>query len=316
MRIVNLRLGFQADHSSSSYLFYAADRPVGTEGQRLAHRFSSRADVDARRARYQKWGESELRSEAFGALLGAHYDVMVSESYDWWTFRIAVPKNARTRALLGPFADARGVDDLGVDLEEYGQRLGVVVHCRIDGGAPVFDALHDDDPFENIVELLVAVRRELLGGDVTFLRAVADYYEADLDGDDDRDDEDDEGEGDESDGDEGAVNDLAALGRRTKADLRRECERRGVATKASWTKAELLAALAKRATAGRGAPARGATSGKGGSAEGAAAGKGATPGRGARAGASAKGAVPGRASGRAPRLSAAARTLLASMAAP
>ena len=52
MRILRVRRGFQADHSSSSYLFYAADRPVSDKGQRVAHRFSSRADVDERSARY------------------------------------------------------------------------------------------------------------------------------------------------------------------------------------------------------------------------------------------------------------------------
>ncbi len=85
MRILRIRPGFQADHSSSSYLFYAVDRPVGAAGQRVAHRFSSRAEVDEQFARYQKWGESELSSDAYRALLGEHYDVMASESYDSWT---------------------------------------------------------------------------------------------------------------------------------------------------------------------------------------------------------------------------------------
>src|SRR3954453_7454275 len=92
MRILRVRRGFQADHSSSSYLFHAADRPVSAAGQRVAHRFSSRAEVDERSARYQKWGESELRWGAYKALLTEPYDVMASESYDWWTLMIAVPK--------------------------------------------------------------------------------------------------------------------------------------------------------------------------------------------------------------------------------
>ena len=58
MRILRVRRGFQADHSSSSYLFYAAERPVSAAGQKVAHRYSSRAEVDDRYARYVKWGES------------------------------------------------------------------------------------------------------------------------------------------------------------------------------------------------------------------------------------------------------------------
>src|SRR5260370_27608986 len=80
MRILRIRPGFQADHSSSSYLFYAVDGEVSAAGQRVAHRFSSRAEVDERFARYQKWGESELSDNAYRELLGEHYDVMASES--------------------------------------------------------------------------------------------------------------------------------------------------------------------------------------------------------------------------------------------
>jgi hypothetical protein len=42
MRILRIRHGFQVDHSSSSYLFYAVDHPVSAAGQKVAHRFSSR----------------------------------------------------------------------------------------------------------------------------------------------------------------------------------------------------------------------------------------------------------------------------------
>jgi hypothetical protein len=56
MRILRIRPGFQADHSSSSYLFYAADHPVPEKGRKIAHRYSSRAEVDDRTARYLKWG--------------------------------------------------------------------------------------------------------------------------------------------------------------------------------------------------------------------------------------------------------------------
>jgi hypothetical protein len=72
--------------------------------------------VDEHTARYQKRGESELNWDAYKALLTEHYDVMASEGYDWWTLRIAVPKNARPQALLAPFEDARGYDDLGIDV--------------------------------------------------------------------------------------------------------------------------------------------------------------------------------------------------------
>src|SRR5262245_38338324 len=102
MRILHVRSGFQADHSSSSYLFYAVDHDVSAAGQKVAHRFSSRAEVDKRSAWYVKWGESELASDAYRALLSGHYDVMASESYDSWTLMISLPKSPKMQAVLAP----------------------------------------------------------------------------------------------------------------------------------------------------------------------------------------------------------------------
>src|SRR6201993_1386188 len=97
MRILRVRRGFQADHSSSSYLFYAVDHPVSAAGQQIAHRFSSRAEVDESYARYLKWGDASLSHTAYEALLDEHYDVMAEESYSWWTMMIAVPKTPEMR---------------------------------------------------------------------------------------------------------------------------------------------------------------------------------------------------------------------------
>ena len=130
MRILRVRCGFQADHSSSSYLFYAVDRPVSAAGQAIANRFSSRAKVDKRYARYLKWGESSLSSTAYEALMNEHYDVMAEESYGWSTMMIAVPKNPEMKALLAPFADARGDNDQGVELQEFSKRPVVTSHSR------------------------------------------------------------------------------------------------------------------------------------------------------------------------------------------
>jgi len=100
IRILRWRRGSQADHSSSSRLFCAAGQRVGAEGQAIAHRLSSRAEVGKRTARYLKWGESDLSFSAYKALLEKHYDVMVSESYGWWSMLIAVPKTAEMQRLL------------------------------------------------------------------------------------------------------------------------------------------------------------------------------------------------------------------------
>ena|ERR1043165_9960981 len=223
MRILRVRPGFQADHSSSSYLFYAQDGEVSAAGQRIAHRFSSHADVDGQFARYQKWGESELSDEAYKALLGQHYDVMASESYDSWKLMIAVPKTKDREELLEVFHDIDDGEFVRLDVHDYGKRLGIEVYCEFDYEGPVFQS--HEDPLEELVELLVEVRGEIIEGNISFLQAVAAFYLS---------------ETEESEDEE---EDFEVPEDWSKAQLQEECERRGIAFRKSWTKDELRQAL-------------------------------------------------------------------------
>jgi hypothetical protein len=224
MQILRVRRGFQADHSSSSYLFYAVDHPVSAAGQAVAHRYSSQAEVDDRTARYVKWGERELNTDAYEALLGKHYDVMVSESYDWWTLMIALPKNPQTQARLAPFADARGADDQGVVLAEYGERLAVAIYCSFEGSGVEF-AGYDEGPLDTLADLLVKVRSELIDGNTSFLEAVVSFYGGD--------EEDEEEVGREDDQPRLTPPPVAALDALSKGELQQQCEARGIAFRES-----------------------------------------------------------------------------------
>jgi hypothetical protein len=240
MRILRVRRGFQADHSSSSYLFYAVDHPVSAAGQAVARRYSSGAEVDDRTARYLKWGERELNIDAYEALLGKHYDVMVSESYDWWTLMIALPKDPPTKARLAPFAEARGNNDQGVVVEEYGERLAVVIYCSFEGSGVEF-AGYDDGPLDTLADLLVKVRAQLIEGDTSFLEAVVSFYRGDEEDEDDEEKEDDQPHL--------TPPTAAALDALSKGELQQQCEARGIDFRKSWTKAQLREALAATAPA-------------------------------------------------------------------
>jgi hypothetical protein len=241
MRILRVRRGFQADHSSSSYLFYAVDHPVSAVGQKIAHRYSSHAEVDEQYARYVKWGERELDPEAFPALLDEHYDVMVEESYGWWTLMIAVPKTPEMKEALAEFVDARGDNDLGVDVAEYRKRMAITVNCQFrDEGVEFLEGdYYDSDIHEKLVGLLAEVRSDLIEGNTSFLSAVAEFYHAlDEDEDDDQDEEESNDDGEESS--------AAGLDEMSKSELQEECERRGIEYKKSWTKSQLREALAPK----------------------------------------------------------------------
>ena len=132
------------------------ERRDAVAGQRVAHRFSSRADVDEHFARYQKWGDYELSDDAYSALLGRHYDVMASESYDTWNLLIAVPKTRQLEALLRPFHDLDDGEFTRVDVYDYGKRLGIEVYCELSADSRLWET---DDPFEDLVALLAQWRR-------------------------------------------------------------------------------------------------------------------------------------------------------------
>jgi hypothetical protein len=229
MQVLRVRRGFQADHSSSSYLFYAADEPVNEQGRRIAHRYSSRAEVNKRSVRYHKWGDYTLSESAYKALLSDHYDVMVSESYDWWTFMIAVPQTANTKPLPTRYSDARGYDDLGVDVEKFGSRWAISIYCVLDYNE-LAPELVDDDPMENLVKLLVAVRKEIMKGDFSFLDAAVKFY------------------GEEVAQLQTGERDQTARfdPKLTKAQLEAECQRHGIDVRKSWTKDQLRDALEKQ----------------------------------------------------------------------
>jgi hypothetical protein len=228
MRILRIRPGFQADHSSSSYLFYAIDGSVSAAGQRVAHRFSSRAEVDEQFARYHKWGESTLSSDAFPALLGEHFDVMASESYDSWTLMIAVPKTPEMSRLLQPFHDLDDGEFVRLDVHDYGKRLAIEAFCEFDYSGPVFSQY--DDPLEELVELLAKIRAEIIQGDISFLQGVAAFY----------------GAGAEGQKEDGGLEATPSEPRVewTKSELQQECARRGLAFRKSWNKEQLRQRLA------------------------------------------------------------------------
>jgi hypothetical protein len=242
MRILRVRRGFQADHSSSSYLFYAVDHEVSKQGQEIAGRFSSSAEVDEHHARYIKWGDRELSSSAFEQLLDEHYDVMAEESYGWFTLMIAVPKSPEMQAILSPFTDARGDNDQGVDVIEYRKRMAVTIYCQFEGdGVDFLDGNYEGDILDELVGLLAKIRAELIGGNTSFLTAVAEFYNA-ID-----EEEDEEDSSDDSP--------APSFDNMTKPELQQECERRGIACRKSWTKAQLQEALvASHAARSKGKP--------------------------------------------------------------
>jgi hypothetical protein len=129
-------------------------------------------------------------------------------------------------------------------VEDYGKRLVVVIYCAFEGNGVEF-AGYDEDALETLVDLLVEVRAELIGGDPSFLEAVVSFYGGD------------ESDEDETDEQRPSPPPTAALDALSKSELQQQCEARGIVFRKSWTKAQLRVALTATASTPLGARRKG-----------------------------------------------------------
>jgi hypothetical protein len=188
MKILSIRKGFLADHSSTSYEFMAVDKKLDTKARSAVSRLSSRVRPTTRRASFVYHGDWSDLPGGYDALMAKYYDVMYSESYDWWTLAFAF--NTTKKDLVNKLKKyaVRGVEDLGVDVSYRNKRVMITVYCRMDNSyLPEsndvwLDEGYDDDeeetyhPEDKLMTLLVKVRDRLKKGDCQPLYAVWETY--------------------------------------------------------------------------------------------------------------------------------------------
>lgn len=210
MRIISVRRGFASDHSSTSYEFLAVDRQLTKAERAEVSKLSSRANVTARRADFVYNVDGYDIPGGWDSLMARYYDVMYSESYDWWTLAMAFNAEPGKYEELCQY-EFSGVDDLGVYISKDEHRVIVTISCRIDmrmahgyndyyndeddgdeceesdAGAGGMVVVTDDD----LLDLLVKIRKQIIDGDYRTLYAVWEMYGASEDEDDENEDEED-----------------------------------------------------------------------------------------------------------------------------
>jgi hypothetical protein len=176
MRILSIRRAFDGDHSSSSYEFFAFDRL--TAEQRAAVRALTGGSA-RRHLRFHYQGDwSDIPSDWPDKLLTMGYDVLVSESYDWWAVHLSLPHGSALAERLGPYQCE--ADGNGLDVRVIGERMIVYFGMQMDYGA-LYDAF-GEDTFEGLSDLFEAVRAELLSGDISAAWAMYQTYGHDEEG--------------------------------------------------------------------------------------------------------------------------------------
>jgi len=179
MEIISVRKGFTADHSSTSYEFLAIDEPLNQEDINEVSSLSSRARPDDRAVKFTYKGDFNDLPGGWWPLLEKHYDIMYSESYDWWLFAVAFSDpDPDKQQEISRYA-FNGLEDLGVNIDIVEERIIVSFSCVLDYGEAyeildtntnygykdnkkdLEDYLYDD----SLLQLLADIRSQLLDED-------------------------------------------------------------------------------------------------------------------------------------------------------
>lgn len=170
MQIISTRRQFVADHSSTSYFFYAA-KPLTQKAQAYVNTLSSHVDVGSRTAEITYHGEFADLGDVRRKKFLEYYDVEVRESYDWWTLSLVL-EAARLPKIN--FADYEAEEEASLTFAKQGKRI---ILC--------FDGWHQDyssaygefgeNAMEELAELGLKLRQELYAGKTDALRVMHHY---------------------------------------------------------------------------------------------------------------------------------------------
>ncbi len=190
MKILSIRNSFTSDHSSTSYEFLAVDKPLTREAREKVRSLSRRVRPTRRRAHFIYHAEGYEIPGGWEPLLRDCYDVMYSESYDWWTLAMAFNASEEQQKEIARY-EFYGVDDLGVRVSTQGSRVIVTIHCRLEAGAvgDLMGEQYEEDweeeeegdkaTFETedaLLRLLTEIRKQLMNRDYRALYAVWEVY--------------------------------------------------------------------------------------------------------------------------------------------
>ncbi|WP_206809056.1 hypothetical protein [Paradesulfitobacterium ferrireducens] len=194
MKIISVKKGFTSDHSSTSYEFLAVDKALGKKERQAVASLSSRANPTAREVSFIYHADGYDIPGGWEALMEKYYDVMYSESYDWWTLAMAFNCSQEQVSELMDY-ELDGGEDCGIEVLKRGGRAIVVINCRLDASyfnGPYADYddygyyQEDDEEDEEtggsftsddgLLNLLVQLREQLMQGDYRSLYAVWEKY--------------------------------------------------------------------------------------------------------------------------------------------
>ncbi|MHA1450833.1 MAG: hypothetical protein ACTSP4_15610 [Candidatus Hodarchaeales archaeon] len=192
MKITKLWKGFEADHSSTNYSFYATEGALTEEDKKHVNSYSSRARASKHSVEFTYSGDfADLPDGAREELLDGYFDVMIRESYDWWELELVLPYTKSLHEKMQEYG-CEDEDELGITISLKGEKIHLLIYCMLDYDA-VYDLTDGDiepesedywsplviagKPFPLMANLLIGLKIELLKGNYTTLQGIAACFD-------------------------------------------------------------------------------------------------------------------------------------------
>ena len=171
MKIMSCCTGYATDHSSSTYEFYSLDR-LTKEQKEAVERLTGQRPR-GRNIGFHYWGDfQDIPSDWIEELLSDPYDIMVSESYDWWSTQMSLPYDEDLLTKLGGYEC--DYDGCGFWVQRVDDKMLLSFGYQLEYEA-AYDAL-GENPFRGLVDLFEGIRDEILAGDFRALQVIHEYY--------------------------------------------------------------------------------------------------------------------------------------------
>jgi len=171
MKIISCCTGYATDHSSSTYEFYSLGR-LTTEQKEAVERLTGQRPR-GRNIGFHYWGDlQDIPSNWIEELLSDPYDIMVSESYDWWSTKMSLPYDEDLLTKLGGYEC--DYDGCGFWVQHVDGKMLLSFRYQLEYGA-AFDAL-GQKPFRGLADLFEEIRDQILAGDFSALQVINECY--------------------------------------------------------------------------------------------------------------------------------------------
>lgn len=161
MKIISIRKGFQTDHSSTSYEFLAIDKILDSSQREDVANLSSRARPTKRRVSFIYHGDCNDLPGGWRPLIKKYYDVMYTESYDWWTLAMAFEADQKIINEIEKY-ECCDENDLGMSVDSEKNRVIISIHCCLSPDIYYRDSYSEYDQDEEDEEMEIESNDSLL----------------------------------------------------------------------------------------------------------------------------------------------------------